>query len=395
MASRFVLGELLRHRFAVLWLGWAASCLISYRDISARLSQGRDVPYAIGDLLVNYHGGFTRRGLFGELAVWLSDGLGGAPLHWAWAMAAIASGLLTWLGIRVLRAFPNEVGYLPFILSPVCLLFVAYDSSAIFRKEMFGYLLLALVLNAALARSERAAAVWLAAALVFAAPVLLAHEAVIFMAPAYAMAGWLVARAWPQRRVWVLGWGVCLVIVALVVLAAIVTAPVPNVAEICAATRLRSCGGPFSALELTTWQGVEMVVRRRTELGLVYFGAFFALALAPLFGLRIGSAAPRLHLWVIGFAVLGVLPMFALGYDYGRWVQMTVLPLTLLAAVAVRLGVARLVSPWPPLAICLFVGTWSLSHAHAVFQFHAWMIWPALAVLSVSAWALGRFHTRK
>jgi len=79
-----------------------------------------------------------------------------------------------------------------------------------------------------------------------------------------------------------------------------------------------------------------------------------------------------------------------LGFDYGRWIQMITLPLSLLAITALAAGTARMRRDVPNWAILAYLGTVSLPHAHARLEFFALGLWPCLFILV----AIGFFRAR-
>jgi len=77
--------------------------------------------------------------------------------------------------------------------------------------------------------------------------------------------------------------------------------------------------------------------------------------------------------------------LFAVAYDWGRWIQMAVFPLSLLSVAGILTGAITYQRFFAPIASVLFIGTWSISHAHGEINFHALFIWPALLGLLILA----------
>ena len=107
--------------------------------------------YAYGELLINWSGGFVRRGLYGTLAVEFHSLTGKGVV----LVTALIFILLTLIQISalfyLLRQYKND--YLLIILialSPTMLLFAVYDWAAYWRKEFF--LFVAILLHALIAQ---------------------------------------------------------------------------------------------------------------------------------------------------------------------------------------------------------------------------------------------------
>ncbi len=368
---------LLRHRDALLLVGWAAAVLL----LLGRSLTGAVPPYALQDILINYAGGLVRRGLLGAAAVGLSERIGGEPWAWGWGLAALLSLALFLLAIRIFRRLPGDPALLPLALAPGGLLFFAYDPDGGLRKEFLGYLALVLVLQAPLARSPRAARAWAAAGAAAFLPAVAAHEANLFLLPALLLGLRLAAEAHPGLRAGLAAVAVAAAISSVVLAAYLVRLPSPNPAAICAAARVAECGGPFGWLARSTGDGVAYVLGRRDLVDLPVYGVYAALACLPLLSVRFAARRGGLGQALVLVPCAAVLPLFLLGYDWGRWIQMAVLPASLLLAAAAAAGLGgprRLLPPW---AAVLYLASWSLPHAIAGLHLRAVFLLAALAAL--------------
>jgi len=101
-------------------------------------------PWIIGDWLINYSGGFVRRGLCGELMIWLSD-VFNIKVHFIVMLSQITIYLAMFV-VFFLIIFRKKmtIWFLLLLLSPATLLFSIYDNGAIGRKEIFLFLLFGL-----------------------------------------------------------------------------------------------------------------------------------------------------------------------------------------------------------------------------------------------------------
>ncbi len=104
--------------------------------------------WAMGDWLINYSGGFVRRGLIGQLALFLRSAH--LPLLWTvllvqWALYAVVLSTV-W---SLMKSVRWNWWTAAFFFSPATLAFVLLDPPFAFRKELLFFALLALALGTA------------------------------------------------------------------------------------------------------------------------------------------------------------------------------------------------------------------------------------------------------
>lgn len=366
-----------RHRFGLLWLGCAAVVATMWLRVYAF----GEMPYFLGDFLINYAAGPVRRGLSGEIALALASWIGGGTVVWGLVLASAACVALFAAAIRFYRAMPDDPALLPLILAPFGLLFLAYDPDGALRKEAFGHLALLAVLLAAVGASVRAARWWSLLGAAGFPVAIFAHEAVLFLWPALAVGFWLVAhrhRTLRRRCAWL---GAATLAGGVLAAGWLAALPAPDIGVICAAVGLVPCGGAIGWLEADLGRGVNYVIGRRRWVDLAVFAAYAGLCLLPFRGLR----RTGLPVWVVAAGLLAVVPLFVIGFDWGRWIHMAVFPLSLLVLAAHRLGLAAWRRPFPPWGCAIYLGSWSLPHAVASHDLAALALWPGLALLVVAA----------
>lgn len=372
-----------KHHVALLWLGFATASI----GLFVRTVVLGETPYVIQDFLVNYGDGIVRRGLGGEIVRLLADVFGGGPYFWAWAVLSLAAAALFVLAIRILRKLPSTGVMLPLILAPWGLMFYAFDPDGSFRKELFGFLAIGIVLQGALARSERAAVGWATAGGAVFVMFNFAHEAIVFLLPILAMSIWLLAVLFPGRR----GVFVAVFIAAAVGAVAIVIylsrLPLRDVAQICLSLELDSCGGPFGWLNASVAESWDYVYSRRDYDEMAVYAVQAVLCALPFLGLH--RAGRRYH-WkalLLVTPLVAIFPLFFLGYDWGRWIQMAFFPLGLTACAGVATGVIKYQRVMPPWLALLYIGSWSISHAHGNILLLGLFVWPVLAGLTaITVW---------
>lgn len=160
--------------------------------------------WAMGDWLINYTGGFVRRGLLGEMALLLRNTLH-LPLLWSvlllqWALYAVIL-LGTWRLVRKLRW---NWWTAAIVFSPATLAFVLQDPAFAFRKEILFFALLLFALWGSRPEREQTAVRRIGFSLLLAAGCavcLLAHEGLLVFFPYLFAAGCLRTRCWRQAAV--------------------------------------------------------------------------------------------------------------------------------------------------------------------------------------------------
>lgn len=108
--------------------------LINYIFFSLRFFQ-RYNPYIAADWLINYQGGFVRRGFLGEISLQLSNLLNFSLINIAFFFNLIFCIFFVFYFFLIQKKKINLI-YLFFLISPLTLLFSIYDPFAVGRKEI-------------------------------------------------------------------------------------------------------------------------------------------------------------------------------------------------------------------------------------------------------------------
>lgn len=166
---------------AAFLFAWVASVL---RAIQMH-DKGGDA-YRVGDWLINYEGGFVRRGLVGQLFFWGGRSLPGTLLPSVLVVqVALYAILLVWGG-RLLRPhLASRASILLLALSPATFLFEALNPQS-FRKELLGLCVLAVFCHSVRA-SRRRVHRWLGYLSVIMPGLILSHEAMLVLLPYFIM----------------------------------------------------------------------------------------------------------------------------------------------------------------------------------------------------------------
>tara|TARA_B100000959_G_C14940831_1_gene607730 strand:- start:303 stop:1619 length:1317 start_codon:yes stop_codon:yes gene_type:complete len=101
-------------------------------------------------LFINYEGGFLRRGLLGQVAMYLFKNFSINPVTFFSVVFSIANIIFFILFIKCIKKFRNNIFlYLVLLLSPATLMFSIFDSVNFFNNQIF--LLISILLHCSLA----------------------------------------------------------------------------------------------------------------------------------------------------------------------------------------------------------------------------------------------------
>jgi len=299
--------------------------------------------WTISDWLINYEGGFIRRGLPGETAFSLGRLLHLSP---AWFAAAFYLSLFValWVAVRSLAlATSYNVWMLALIVSPATLSFAILHPQAGFRKEII--FLAALAALSALSRKTSISSIWVVVYMTIVLMVgTLSHEVVIFYSPYFfavlVLGGRSVPRAARECAIPFAAGAVMLYLCSthlgnLEVAAKVCSSLgykliVPGSTEICASGAI-----PYLTKSREAARAEAFGLIQQYHYWAIY-PVFAVLALVPAIGESLMLARSGLRremrlLWITAAVTLAAsLPLFAYGIDWGRWIYIHVFSLAIL-----------------------------------------------------------------
>lgn len=344
-------------------LAWSVVILATARALhfyqKAMAAGGSDGPTA--DWLINYAGGFVRRGLFGALYLLLFP-VGQQGLWMLFAIQILFAAVPAWYLLRWLHRSQYDWTGIALVCGPAALTFTGWNPEAFGRKE--GMTLTALTLLPLAAERQRRVAtrhaLTLAGLLVFALSVFSWEASALLVAGAI----FLIRRGFgggdggPWRNRYTT-FAVVLAVVGLEV--SVLFHGDQHVARaVCSAVRQHGltapglCNNSIAYLGAT---GSDELHYIRASFPLYWgYAPWFALSVLPL------ATTTWLRQNLLAAAcVATIAPLFLSGVDYGRWMSILVLELVIcLAATSDRVE-AR--PPWTPLAVVLYVTLWGLPFA--------------------------------
>jgi hypothetical protein len=334
-------------QYATAFVLLAALCgmvAISHRVVFS----GEADSFAVSEWLINYAGGFVRRGLGGATILWLASALNESPRVVLFAILLVCYAII-FASVAAMMLRLRDANYLELLLaiSPFATLFPLLHKVAGQRKEVL-ILALAGVAGTTSAGRLDSGAKYVGWSLAFALLVA-THDGSIFFLPLFVIYLQMLA---PPRRPLAYRAVLLLLPAAGVFLLSCLRSAQVDVGAICAAMYRAAQGGwciaapadsfPFAAawLKASALEGLRSVIVRYTA------GSFTTLPLTLLAGaaglipvviaLRRDTAllpavqALPLRSSFVWLSILAVTPVFAVGNDWNRWFYIATSLLTLL-----------------------------------------------------------------
>lgn len=329
------------------------------------------VPYHIEEILVNYAGGFVRRGLSGEIAIALSRATG-IPSDFVAVGLAMALATTLWaLALRFYQTVPKSPVVLMCMLAPWGLLLLAYDNHLGVRKDLFGLIAL-LVLCLSIRPMPRAAlATRLGLAIAITVFGIFWHELNAVSIPFQIAAMAMIAHATPSARPLLLTAGLILGGLGTAAFLVCLKHSLGDPEAICTAVRdtvsapPNACWGPIQFLDDTLADNRQDVANRLNWLSTASIAVFAPATAFPLVLFRPVHRPLWHYLALLVLAALAVLPLFFVAIDWGRWLQAYGLMTSLLVLTAYRGGALRIAWTPPWWMVLPYIGSWSFAHVMA------------------------------
>lgn len=343
--------------------------------VTVRAGLGRSDQWILGDWLIDYSAGFTRRGLPGEAVRQLEIifGLDRIVMTTVLQVSALVA-LMVLVGVLV---FSHQRGLTTMLLvaSPAFVLFLLNPLGTM-RKEILLWLLFAAVL--VWSRSKRPSAEkiipWVVAG---AFPILvLIHEAVLFYAGFVAVMLWLLVTEGTVHKTQALWAGaIGAVLTAVAGLMSLLWPTRPGLGSDICANLVASgysdalCSGAIRFLDQDAAFSVTRVVDAVTTGN--YLGVYLPVIIfssLPFFFVR--WSRPVAFGLVVSLAMTA--PLFVVAIDWGRWIVISVWLVTLLvlrfdgsthiAVVPIQKTKQRLFALGSPVGVIAFATLWSVPH---------------------------------
>lgn len=349
---------------------FVAYFLLAFALGRATLSYGRRVaeggdPWMTGDWLINYGGGFVRRGLFGELFLNLAP----TGMPGMWWLFGIQLGLyaitLTFL-LAVLHRSDYSWSSIALVCGPAGLTFIGWDIDGGFRKEILTFASLALLAWARWAHGRVVPVVLTLLGVALFTLGVLSWEATILLLPAALYL--LVSR--PEQGLVIFRRSAAAVLAAVSAVGGVLSVRYhgdPGTwVLICEHARSFGHGGPMLCASADAGGGAIEAIGWTDEKALADVAAAYPLYLGylPLMALAVLPVVLSRWFranwgWALALAVTMV-PMYLVVTDYGRWTHMLVLGLTFcVVGHDPHDAESRF---WNPLVTILYLTLWGMPH---------------------------------
>lgn len=354
-----------------------------------------------GDWLVNYEGGFVRRGLPGEVLLELAHGLHLSPVLLGSLLPLLFYVLLYWVIWQLYRRSSGDLWTFAALVSPATLAFPILDPTGAFRKELILLLALGVLLlwlarssetrssmaSSSMARSSVAKSAVndgpLTLYLTLVGPLaILSHEGLLPYL-VYLIGALWIALGDPRRVLKVAG-------LPLLATAGTLLLVLRHRGNLMAEQKICSslgtappivCSGSIAYLANGTDVARADVLRNiHAYHYLVYYPFLALLALVPLVAMgrelaRNRQQRPGVTIVVITtfVALLASLPLFLYAMDWGRWIYIHVVSIFLLLLfLDVRAQATQEVAPapaplrapprWASLGLLVYATCWNIPH---------------------------------
>jgi len=315
-----------------------------------------------GDWLINYEGGWIRRGLMGQ-ALYRVPGSG---FNMLWILFCLQTAIYVSIAHLVLKLFfsvRREVSWLLFIFSPAFIfLFPFYDMQAGFRKEIMVFL--SFCLMAAGLMGGRLNHRYLIPSLLLYWVAVFSHEAAVLCVFFFVYLLFECTQPEPglrgMGRVYMAGFSAAAVAGLLFVVSYQGTADASVM--ICKSLERRGlspdiCGGAIQWLGFDVRYAWNQVSFKKY---ILVYPLLFLLSAAPLF--LTGWWKRKLPVLLVGLGF--VLPLFVVAIDWGRWIHIycfMIFTLLLFDSSRERTTIYRL----PLIVVAAYGGLWCIPHLNA------------------------------
>lgn len=320
--------------------------------------------FKMGDWLINYEGGFIRRGLVGQ-ALYELNNLGISLLWSAFFLQAGIYFAITHYSLKLFFATEREVSWLLFVFSPAFIfLFPFYDIGAGFRKEIIVFLSFCLLAVGLL--RDKVNHKYLLASLVTFLIAVFSHELAVLCLIFFIFLIHEATKNDEKKRA--IGWAYIAGFVVVgstgLLFSLANTGDANQAALICdslehAGMKHDLCGGAIQWLGYDTSYGLRQVGGYLFQYSYTY-PFLLLLAVLPLF--LTDWWKPRLIILLLGFASL--LPLYFVAIDWGRWIHIYIFMIFVTLffdSSTEKITIRKL----PLISVLLYASLWGIPHFHA------------------------------
>jgi hypothetical protein len=286
--------------------------------------------WGIGEWLINYNGGFVRRGLIGQIL--LSSKLTGSSL--LILIICVQFILYCVVLIYLTRILKENRFLLPFvalICSPMGINFVGWDKFVLIRKEFIGLVSLVILAQYIRGKSSQKSLLWIFYAFFILA--IFSSEVNFSLVPGVIFLFWLNSGT-RSRRYFYRELFTIIFLVSLSILISIRFNGDKQIANsICRKVISvgldpeKNCRGAVDVLGMSFSSMIDHLISSYPNY-FIYLIYLF-LACLPMVFLK----SDKLNLCWLIFLFIGTVPLYLIAWDYGRWISLFVLEITICLSV--------------------------------------------------------------
>lgn len=337
------------------------------------------------DWLINYQGGWVRRGLIGEIIYKFSTLTHASLKETAFVLQNIAYGAFLLCFYKLMSPLLRKSNYFYlFILSPAFpLLFYLYDFYGAFRKESLIFLSFSLL--CLFLQSKKMT--WLISSLAIYCLAVFSHEIAFFALPFYTYALFRYKEEFETMGTYTfIHFAYACIGFSGLVFALLFSGSYQTAAVVCSSLTTREFFAPNFCNGAILWLGKKssdatLLISDSLSNYLRTYIPAAALTAMPFLYIRDWLKTNRLFLLFSGLAIL---PLFVIALDWGRFISIYFCLLTLYLCLEFsknKIQVPKSVSFW---FIFLYAAAWSMPHAlpqHlglGLYEFLKTLIWRSL-----------------
>jgi len=351
-----------RYKVAIIFVAYVFLLYFVY-CYACEINIGGDA-WKTGDWLINYEGGWVRRGLIGQVLYEIS-GFGVSLVWVAFLLQTLIYLSTAHFVLKIFFSTRREISWLLFLFSPAFIfLFPFYDIQGGFRKEIIVFLAFCLLavglMHGGFNKKYLVSSLFLYAIAVFSHE--LAASCIIFFVHLLFEHTRSDANLRSIGRVYITGF--IIVAVAGLLFSFIFPGTIDTADKICESLQHRGltsdiCSGAIKALGVDSSSGWKQVMARIQHYAFLY-PPLFVLAMIPLSLTDWWSR--RLPVLLVGFVF--VAPLFLVAKDWGRWIHVyfsMISVLLLCDSSNIKTRIYKL----PLIGVIIYAGVWSIPHSGA------------------------------
>lgn len=328
--------------------------------------------WATADWLINYQGGFVRRGFVGELIYQLAIFSKVSPGFYVFVIHCMCYGLFFYYSYASLKAQPAIIPYAFLIFSPFLFNFQTNECGGGFRKEILFFAVLSFLVYCIVKKSSKQLNLAFYTVLAVYPLLILSHEMLALFMP-YVVSSYLLVNKLTKAIFVKIGLFIIPSVVAFAFTVIYKGSSVHTIQILDSLAPLQECdlsGGAISALAYDASEEIQIVVCKIEESNLFKFALMLALFVVAFIPIRekinkVFQNKPA-KLMIIA-AILLSIPLFVVAIDWGRFVIIHAVAIFLISLIPLKaiessksISKNYLIHPVVIIFFMLYISTWKI-----------------------------------